>query len=342
MAALLKNTERGLFCEPGNFYIDPWQPVDSAIITHAHSDHARLGSAKYLCAEQGAEVLQERLVDASIQTVKFGETINHNGVSISLHPAGHILGSAQVRLEHRGEVWVVSGDYKTEDDGISGAFEPLRCHTFVTESTFGLPIYRWRPQREIFDEINEWWRDNQRKERTSIIFGYSLGKTQRVLAGIDPKIGPVFVHGAVARYLPAYQRAGVRLPQRLSPTIENVRAAKGRALVVAPPSADNTPWLRKFGDYSSAFASGWMQIRGTRRRRALDRGFVLSDHVDWIGLIETVKATTAERIWVTHGYTGPVVRWLNENGWRAEAIETQFEGDVEGEEEPSPIRAETE
>ena len=333
MAALLKNTERGLFCEAGNFYIDPWRPVDFAVITHAHSDHARWGCANYLCAEQGNEVLRERLSGATIQTIKFGEVIQRNGVSISLHPAGHILGSAQVRLEHHGEVWVVSGDYKTENDEISGTFEPIRCHTFVTESTFGLPIYRWRPQQEVFKEINEWWRENQRKERTSIIFGYSLGKAQRVLSGLNPDLGPIFVHGAVARFLPIYQRAGVRMPNCLSATIENVKSAKGQALVVAPPSADNTPWLRKFGDYSSAFASGWMQIRGTRRRRALDRGFVLSDHVDWKGLIETVKATGAERIWVTHGYTGPVVRWLNENGWNAEAIETQFEGDAGGEEE---------
>ena len=329
---LLESTDRGLFCRAGDFYIDPWKPVDFAVVTHAHSDHARWGSRNYLISKRGEEIFRARLgPQANLQPISFGETVVRNGVKISLHPAGHILGSAQIRLEANGEVWVVSGDYKIEADNTCDVFEPIRCHTFISESTFGLPIYQWRPQAEIFVEINEWWRDNQNKERTSVLFGYALGKTQRVLAGIDGSIGPVFLHGAVDKFVPAYRRAGVRFPE-ISPTsAEAIRAARGKALVIAPPSADNTPWLRKFGDCSTAFASGWMAVRGTRRRRSLDRGFVLSDHVDWPGLIQTIKATQAERVLVTHGYTEPVVRWLRENGWDADSIKTQYEGESETE-----------
>jgi putative mRNA 3-end processing factor len=335
---ILQNTGRGLFCPVGDFYIDPWEPVDFAVITHAHSDHARFGSRNYLISKVGEEIFRARLGNlGNLQTLPYGETIVRNGVKISLHPAGHILGSAQVRVEYKGEVWVVSGDYKIEPDQTCDPFEPIRCHTFVTESTFGLPIYRWTPQQEIFREINQWWRDNQTKERTTVLFGYSLGKTQRLLSGME-NLGPIFLHGAVAKFIPAYERAGARFPPLAVVTSENVRASRGKALVIAPPSADNTPWLRKFGECSAAFASGWMMVRGTRRRRALDRGFALSDHVDWPGLLQSIKATEAERIWVTHGYTGPVVRWLRENGWEADAIQTEYSGEAEteGEEVPAP------
>ncbi len=329
---LITNTERGLYCATGDFYIDPWRPVDFAIITHAHSDHARAGSDNYLTAEPGKLALQERLgQDARIECVPFGQKIVRNGVTVSFHPAGHVLGSAQVRVERGGEVWVVSGDYKTESDGISGAFEPVRCHTFVTESTFALPIYRWRPQAEIFAEINDWWRENQAKERTSVLFAYSLGKSQRVLSGLDASIGPIFVHGAVRKFVEIYEKAGVKLPPVESPELERIKATRGKALVIAPGSTDNSPWLRKFGDVSTAFASGWMQVRGPRRRRSLDRGFVLSDHADWDGLLSSIEATGAERIWATHGYTEPLVRWLRESGKEATAIKTHFEREKEDE-----------
>ncbi len=336
-ATLLTNTERGLFCEAGDFYIDPWRAVDQAIITHAHSDHARWGSRNYLCAERGAMLLAARLGPAArIQTVRFGEVLDRRGVKISLHPAGHILGSAQVRIEHRGEVWVVSGDYKTETDGISDAFSPLPCHTFVTESTFGLPIYRWRPQAEIFADLNDWWRENQAKERTTVVFCYALGKAQRLLSGLDASIGPIFVHGATARFIEAYRAQGIVLPPCEHAASGAIRAQRGRAIVLAPTSADNSPWLRKLGDCMTAFASGWMQIRGTRRRRSLDRGFVLSDHADWNGLLATIKATGAATIWVTHGYTATMTKWLRENGWQAEALKTRFEGEIEDEAETAP------
>jgi putative mRNA 3-end processing factor len=323
---LLQNTRRGLFCEAGNFYIDPWRPVEFAIITHGHSDHAHPDSHYYLSEASGKAILRERLgAGARIQTLDYGQTISHNGVKISLHPAGHILGSAQVRLEYEGEICVVSGDYKLANDGLCQPFEPVPCHLFVTESTFALPIFKWRPMEEIFVEINEWWRANQVQRRTSILFCYALGKAQRILRGVDAGLGPIFLHGAVERFLPAYEDAGVRFPQTTKADAET----KGRGLVIAPVSADHSPWLRKFGDISTGFASGWMQMRGVRRRRAMDRGFVLSDHADWDGLLQTIKATGAEKIWVTHGYADPLARWLREGGRQAEEIETEFEEDDE-------------
>jgi putative mRNA 3-end processing factor len=330
MPDLLETTEHGLFCATGGFYIDPWAPVERAVITHAHSDHARPGCGAYLTSQTGAIVLRERVgEEASIQPVAYGATTNINGVSVSLHPAGHILGSAQVRVEYRGEIWVVSGDYKTERDPTCEPFEPVRCHAFVTESTFGLPVYRWRPQQEMFDQINAWWRGNQARGWTSILYAYSLGKAQRLIAGLDAGIGPIVTHGAALRFVEAYRRAGVSLPEVVYVDKENLADVKGKALVIAPPSAANTPWLRKFGDVSTAFASGWMQIRGARRRRAIDRGFAISDHADWDGLLDTIRSTGAERVAVTHGYTTILVRWLSEQGLDAWVMPTRYEGEVE-------------
>lgn len=338
---LLENTERGLYCAEGNFYVDPWRPVDYAVVTHAHSDHARAGSKNYLCATPGGGILQERLgPDAKIETLDYGTFITRRGVKISLHPAGHILGSAQVRIEStKGEIWAVSGDYKTEAEKTCAPFEPVRCHTFITECTFGLPIYRWRPQSEIFAEINAWWRENQSAGRTSVLFAYSLGKSQRLLSGIDASIGPIFLHGAVAKLLPFYTRTGIELPNALRADPETLHANEGQGLVIAPASTDGSPWLRKFGATSKAFASGWMQIRGARRRRALDRGFVLSDHADWKGLLESIDATGAERVWATHGYTTTLVKWLRSNGRDAEALTTQFEGEMAEEKIEDPAIA---
>ena len=311
LMALLQINENGLYCSAGDFYVDPWRSVDFAVTTHAHSDHARSGSRHYLTAEPGRLVLQERLgKSARIQAMRYGETVTRNGVSISLHPAGHILGSAQVRVEFGGEVWVVSGDYKVEPDATCTPFEPVRCHTFITESTFGLPIYRWRPQSEVFAEINKWWKGNQSVGRTSVLFAYSLGKAQRLLAGVDAGRGPIFVHGSVEKLLPCFVAAGVKLPETQPVNAESIRAAAGRGLVIAPSSVAGTPWLQQFGEINTAFASGWMQLRGMRRRQSLDRGFVMSDHADWNGLVAAIRATGAERILVTHGYTEPMVRWL--------------------------------
>jgi putative mRNA 3-end processing factor len=314
--------------------------VDFAIVTHAHSDHARIGSRYYLCAEPGRGVLRERLgPEAIIEGLPYGKRITRNGVTVSLHPAGHILGSAQVRVEHGGEIWVASGDYKVQADPTCLPFEPIRCHTFITESTFGLPIYHWPAPQEVFRSINNWWRKNQEVGRTSVVFAYSLGKAQRVLAGVDPSPGPIFAHGAVTRLLSHYAAAGVELPALSEVDVETVRAAAGCGLVIAPAATNGSPWLRRFGEVSTAFTSGWMMLRGARRRQALDRGFVLSDHADWDGLLDSIRTTGAERILVTHGHTEPMVRWLRENGWDAHTLKTQFTGESAEESEPLPVPA---
>lgn len=328
-AALIQLNESGLYCAAGDFYIDPWRPVARAVVTHAHADHARRGSQSYLTSRDGALVLQTRMgADAHIQAVDYGKAVYINGVRVSLHPAGHILGSAQIRIEHQGQIWVVAGDYKTGADQTCAPFEALRCHVFVTESTFGLPIYRWRTQQAIFDEINAWWRANQLAGKATMLFAYALGKSQRLLAGVDASIGPIYTHGAVERLNQDYRASGIALPETAY-----AAAARGvdwsKALIIAPPSAQGTPWMRRFGAVSTGVASGWMQLRGTRRRKAVDRGFALSDHADWPGLLEAIQATGAEQVWVTHGYTAVLARWLNEQGLQARAVATQFEGEVE-------------
>lgn len=333
MTDLLKNTDRGLYCPRGDFYIDPWQPVSLAVITHAHSDHARPGSEAYLTAESGLHVLRHRLGDeARIETLPYRTTKKINSVEISLHPAGHVLGSSQVRLEHRGQIAVVTGDYKTDSaDTTCEPFEPQKCHLLVSECTFGLPIYRWRPQADLIQDIHTWWRACQAQKRTAILQAYSLGKAQRILAALDVSLGPILVHGAVASINSAYRAAGVPLPEAPWADASNAKATRGKALVIAPPGATASPWVRKFGPVSTALASGWMQIRGTRRRKALDRGFALSDHADWDGLNATIQASGAEEVWLTHGSTGSMTRWLVERGVNAKPIATHFEGEMDAE-----------
>lgn len=325
---LLRPTDLGLYCEAGDFYVDPWRPVPRAVVTHAHADHACWGCGRYLGSKEGEHVLRVRMGrEAVIDSLAFGQTIDLNGVAVSLHPAGHILGSSQVRLEHGGELWVVSGDYKVEPDATCTPFEPVRCDTFVTESTFGLPIYRWPSQSSVFDEINAWWRANAEAGKASLLLAYALGKSQRLLSGLDPSIGPIYAHGAVEKLTRAYREGGVALP----PTSYAGPAISGKnwagSMIVAPPSAQGTPWARKFGSVSSAIASGWMTIRGTRRRKAVDRGFVLSDHADWPGLLGAIEASGATRVLVTHGYTSVVVRWLREKGVEADVLPTRYEGE---------------
>ncbi|WP_373425431.1 ligase-associated DNA damage response exonuclease [Variovorax boronicumulans] len=327
----------GLYCPPGDFYIDPWRPVARAVITHAHSDHARIGHAHYLAHTDSAGTLRTRLgADINLQTLPYGEAIEHHGVRLSLHPAGHVLGSAQVRLEHGGRVWVASGDYKTEPDGTCTPFEPVPCDTFITESTFGLPIYRWPTQAVLFAEIDAWWRANAEAGRASVLFCYAFGKAQRILHGVDASIGPIVVHGAVEPLNAVYRAAGVALPETVRVTDAGVDAALlKRSLVLAPPSAQGTPWMKRFGNYADAFASGWMQLRGTRRRRGVDRGFVMSDHADWPGLQQAIAGTGAERVFVTHGSVQVMVRWLTENGLDAQGFKTEY-GDEDDQETPSP------
>ena len=330
----------GLYCPVGDFFIDPWQPVAQALITHAHGDHLRMGHGRYLTAEAGRHVVTQRVGPVDLQTLAYGEAITHNGVKISFHPAGHVLGSAQIRLEHEDLVWVVSGDYKTGPDATCAPFEPVRCNVFITESTFGLPVFRWAPQQDVFDSINAWWADNAAAGRASIVYAYSFGKAQRVLSGLDASIGAIVVHGAVAAMDEAYRKSGVVLPETKS-VLDATPAELRRCLVVAPPSAQGSAWLKRFGDYSDAFASGWMLLRGARRRRNVDRGFILSDHADWPGLLEAIAASGAPRVIVTHGYVEPLVRYLAERGLQSGAFKTEYgdDEDVKETEEAAPAEA---
>ena len=320
---------QGLYCPAGDFYIDPWRPVHRAVITHAHADHARAGHGHVLATAISEGVLRSRLgAGLALQGLAYGQVVVHNGVQISLHPAGHVLGSAQVRLAHAGRVWVASGDYYLsaidERNPTCEPFEPVRCDCFITESTFGLPIYRWQPQAEVFGQIDAWWRGNAAAGRPSLLLAYSFGKAQRLLAGVDAAIGPIAVHAAVAPINQAYRDAGVALPAAAVLGEQPDKRGLGGALVLAPPSVLSSAWARKLGDFSDGFASGWMQLRGARRRRGVDRGFVLSDHADWPGLQRAILATGAERVIVTHGQEAVMVRWLTESGLQAEAFQTEY------------------
>ena len=335
-ADLIVQRPEGLYCPPGDFYIDPWRPVARAVITHAHSDHARVGHGHYLAAAPAEGVLRVRLGPIDLQTLPYGQAISHHGVTVSLHPAGHVLGSSQVRLEHRGQVWVASGDYKVAPDRTCDPFEPVACDVFITESTFGLPIYRWCPDDQIFADINGWWQRNADAGKASVLACYSFGKAQRILSGVDASIGSIIVHGAVEPLNRAYRAAGVQLPPTRLVTEVTDKADLRRALVICPPSAAASPWIRRFGDCSTAFASGWMQLRGARRRGGYDRGFVLSDHADWPGLMRAIGATGAQRVIVTHGSIPVMVRYLGEQGLQAESFETEYGGDaVEADVEPA-------
>lgn len=315
----------GLYCPAGDFHIDPWRPVERAVITHAHADHARAGHAHYLATQGSAGVLRARLGDIRLQTLAYGETLKMRDVTVSLHPAGHVLGSAQVRIEQAGRVWVVSGDYKIEPDATCAAFEPVRCECFITESTFGLPIYRWKPQAVVFDEINGWWAGNAAAGRPSVLLGYSFGKAQRMLAGVDPHIGPILVHAAVEPLNQAYRDAGVPLPATRVLDASVPRSDLAGALVLAPPGAQGGTWMRRLAQASDGFASGWMQLRGARRRQGVDRGFVLSDHADWPGLMHAIAASEASRVIVTHGQVAVLVRWLQQQGLQAGSFQTEYD-----------------
>jgi putative mRNA 3-end processing factor len=333
--ALIDFTNKGLYCSAGDFYIDPWKPVTKAIITHAHSDHARWGSDSYLCHIASLPLLKLRLGDVAIDAVEWNEAIHINGVKISLHPAGHIIGSSQIRIEHNGEVWVVSGDYKTEDDGISGIFEPVKCNVFISESTFGLPIYKWNLQPEIFSAIREWITINKQAAKTSVLIAYSLGKAQRVMECVKDIDLKIFLHGAVWNVHQTLLQAGYHLPNAERVTPETPKENFKGQIVIAPPSADGSPWMKRFSPYSVGVCSGWMQVRGNVRRRNADAGFALSDHADWKGLLDAVKATGAEKIFVTHGFQAAFSRFLNDNGISAAEVKTEYGGEEEEQEKAS-------
>jgi putative mRNA 3-end processing factor len=336
-APVLTFTDRGIFCPEGEFHIDPWRPVDRALITHGHSDHARPGHGRYLCTRQAAPVIRHRLGPVRLETIAYGETRRIGGVTVSFHPAGHVPGSAQIRVDRDGEVWVVSGDYKVDADGLSEAFEPVACHTFISECTFGLPVFRWDPQAVILAQINRWWAANAAEGRISILGAYALGKAQRILSGLDPGIGPILTHGAVEATTGILRTQGYALPATIAVTAGVGAKSHPRAIVIAPPSADATPWASRFGPTAAAaFASGWMRLRGVRRRRGAETGFVLSDHADWPGLNAAIRATGAERVFVTHGYTTVFRRWLESQGYDAGIVQTEYDGEGSDNALPDP------
>lgn len=335
---MLQFTPEGILCVPGRFYIDPWRPVDMAVITHAHADHARRGMKKYLCHQHTVPVLQSRLdADITVQGVAYNEPLTINGVTVSLHPAGHIIGSAQVRMEYRGEVAVVSGDYKIQDDGLSAPFEPVKCHVFVTESTFGLPIYNWTSVAQQYTQLQQWVLDNQARGKTSVFIGYSLGKAQRIMKALEG-MGTLYVHYAIGRLNRAYESAGIRLPDYEVIDLREDTKHLDKGIVILPPSLADSKLIRKIPNMATAICSGWMQVRGARRWRSADAGFAVSDHADWNGLLQAVKATGAEKVYVTHGQTAVFARYLNENGISAEEVKTEF---GEEEEETTPVTPES-
>ena len=357
---MLEVDDTGLYCPRGGFYIDPWRPARRAIITHAHADHARPGSDEYWATRSSEAVLRLRLGDDTVlHTLEYGERVQFSDVTVSLHPAGHVLGSAQVRLELDGEVWVVTGDYKRDPDPSCEPFEVVPCDVLVSEATFGLPVYRWPDPCALRRDLLQWWQGYT--EGPSILFCYAFGKTQRILAELalameeakdckvdvyptaspsndeavpafssPAEIPPVMLHGASVHLTAAYRDAGITmLPTVPASEIPRADPCNGR-LVIAPPSAHRSPWMKRFRQPQTAFASGWMQIRGNRRRRGYERGFVVSDHVDWSSLIETIRDSGAHTVYVTHGQGGPIVRYLREEmGLRAGELSTLYEGESE-------------
>lgn len=324
---LLVHTALGLYCPKADVYLDPWKPVKKAILSHGHADHARWGSSSYLCTPTAAPVIKYRLGDINLETLPFGEEKLINGVSFSFHPAGHILGSAQIKVSYKGEMVVFSGDYKTANDGFSEAFEPVKCHTFITESTFGLPVYHWQDQKWVFNEMEEWCKNNRNNGQLSILYGYSLGKAQRILQGLPESVGPIFTHSTIEAVLNVMRNQGVFLKNTIPVNEHLTRAELLSGVIIAPPAVQNSNWLKKFEPIRNGVVSGWMALRGARRRRNADKGFVLSDHADWEGLNEAISLTGAENVFVTHGYTDILSKWLIDKGLNAHPLETNFEGD---------------
>lgn len=328
---LIEFTNKGIYCIPGKFYLDPWRPVDLAVISHGHGDHAKWGMKKYLCHDFTKPILQHRISpDIEVQSLPYGEQISINGVKLSFHPAGHIVGSAQIRLEYKGYVSVFSGDYKVQDDGLSTPFEIVRCNEFVTESTFGLPIYNWLEPEQYAEQMKNWHLMNKEQGKTSVFIGYSLGKAQRIMKAVEG-CGKIFVHNSVAKINEAIESSGIQLPE-YKPVYFNEDLKKiNNEIVIVPPALLDSNMIRKIPNRATGLCSGWMQVRGSRRWRSADAGFAVSDHADWTGLLDTVKATGAEKVHVTHGQTAVFSKYLNELGIEAYEVKTHY-GDEEEEE----------
>ena len=325
---LLEFTSKGIYCKQADVYLDPWRGVDKALISHGHSDHARWGSKRYITEQTNVPIIQHRLGNITVSGKKYNETFSINGVQFSFHPAGHVPGSSQIRAEYKGEVWVFTGDYKTQADGISPPFEPVNCHTFITESTFGLPVFQWEDPKKTHESINQWWAVNQAEKTTSLLMGYSLGKVQRLLKHLDPSIGKIYTHGAT-EHMTEVLRQFIDFPQTERITRDTTKKEIEGNLVLAPPAVMGSAWMKKLGRVSIGYASGWMAFRGARRRRAVDRAFVLSDHADWSGLLSAIKATGCENVITTHGYIELFAQYLNEQGWNARTQKTQYASETE-------------
>jgi len=321
---LIQFTKSGIYCKQADVYIDPWKNVDRAIITHAHSDHARYGSKHYLAHKDSEFILKHRLGNIDLQTIDYNQNIQINGVNISLFPAGHIIGSAQVRLEYKGEIWVISGDYKVKNDGYTIPFEPVKCQHFITESTFGLPIYNFPEAANINQQLNDWVTQNAEQGLNSVIIGYALGKAQRILSALKTD-QPILLHSTIYN---TNEAVGFDNSNYIKFTQDFKKEQINPGIVIATGSVVGSPWLRRFEPYKLAFCSGWMQLRGARRRYNADKGFIMSDHADWQGLNEAVVATGAENVYVTHGYKTIYAKWLREH-YKINAVEvdTLFEGE---------------
>ncbi len=343
---LLQPDGTGLACAGGGFHIDPWGACPIAVITHAHGDHARAGAGTYYTSMEGRDVLARRLAAGSrIVALEFGEAIMLGGARVSLHAAGHVRGSAQVRVESAGgEVWVASGDYKRQTDATCSAFEVVPCDVFITEATFAMPIYRWRETWEEVAALARWWGEARAQGKSCVVFSYALGKAQRLLSelwqlGSRPEFAwvrgeRVLLHGAVSAMTRVYRDAGVAMLETMTITeaadaaegeglaaapvphrARGKRGETGPCLAIAPPSAAGSTWMRRFGPPSrveTGFASGWMQVRGIRKRRGYDRGFVISDHADWTDLLRTIRETGARRVLPTHGSTETLANYVRE------------------------------
>lgn len=320
----IKFTKKGIYCIPGKFYLDPWYPVDYAIISHGHADHSRWGNKHYLCHQNSKNILLHRLgKDISIETLSYNQIKTINGVKVSFFPAGHIIGSVQIKLEYKGKVVVFSGDYKTNPDFITTPFEPVKCHEFITESTFGLPIYSWKTEAELQSQLQQWIVNNQKQNKTSVFFGYSLGKAQRIMSLVDG-IDEVYVHSAINNLNQAISKSGIVLPKSKLITSDFNKKDIQNKIVILPPALLGSKLLKKIPNAATAICSGWMQIRGNRRWKGVDAGFAVSDHADWNGLLSAVKATEAEKVYVTHGSQAVFSKYLNEIGIESQEVVTEY------------------
>lgn len=320
----IKFTKKGIYCIPGNFYLDPWYPVEYAIISHGHADHARWGNKHYLCHNDSKAILQHRIgQDISIESLGYNQPKNINGVKVSFFPAGHIIGSAQIRLEYQGYIIVFSGDYKTQPDFLTTPFEPVKCHEFITESTFGLPVYKWKDEKELQEEMQNWVLQNQQNNRTSVFLGYSLGKAQRIIKLVE-NIDDIYVHSAIDNLNKAITASGINLPKSTLLTTDFKKVDVQNKIVILPPALLGSRLLKKIPNAATAICSGWMHIRGNRRWKGVDAGFAVSDHADWDGLLSAVKAAEAKKVYVTHGSQAVFSKYLNEIGIEAHELKTEF------------------